>query len=354
MLNDDSSENLADCPQSLGKQSVNHHAPPAKSISVLSNVSDISPTISKALIDRFVKDPMGYAGGKQDVNAWIDEIEQQFSIMNVSDSDKLNLIHICLTGEALIWYRQNRKKFLSWALFIDEITKSFSSNLQRDMAFEKLKKYRQSIHQSVNQYYNSMIKLMKQADPVMNESTKVQYLMNGLRSSLSTETRRNYPKTSDDFLEQAKAAEELTTMNNPIVPNPSIDEESESSSTASPTHSHRYASRNTFRQHSYSSGKSNAQCNAIHSSYHRRRYPERNNGSSSVNWKNSNRSSHSNEQPNSFRPSSTFPNNNYYSTQDARHSQQRQRTMTSSQGYQQDQSINCRARNHHRFEGRSQ
>lgn len=72
------------------------------------------------------------------------------------------------------------------------------------MAFEKLKQYQQSIHQTVNQYFNMMIKLMKQADPEMNETTKVQYLMSGIRPSLSTETRRNYPKTSEDFLKQAQ------------------------------------------------------------------------------------------------------------------------------------------------------
>ncbi|CAF1587111.1 unnamed protein product [Didymodactylos carnosus] len=46
----------------------------------------------------------------------------------------------------------------------------------------------------------------------MNESTKVQYLMNGLRPSLSIETRRNYPTTTQEFLQQAQKAEELTAI----------------------------------------------------------------------------------------------------------------------------------------------
>ncbi|CAF3606064.1 unnamed protein product [Rotaria socialis] len=40
------------------------------------------------------------------------------------------------------------------------------------------------------------MKLMQQADPQMNESTKIHYLMNGLRQSLCTETRRNYPTST--------------------------------------------------------------------------------------------------------------------------------------------------------------
>ncbi|CAF4728014.1 unnamed protein product, partial [Rotaria sp. Silwood2] len=44
----------------------------------------------------------------------------------------------------------------------------------------------------------------------MSESTKIHYLMNGLRPSLTTETRRHYPTTTQDLLKQVKIAEELT------------------------------------------------------------------------------------------------------------------------------------------------
>ncbi|CAF4038855.1 unnamed protein product, partial [Adineta steineri] len=145
-------------------------------------INDLSKTIAKALIDKFIKDPLKFYGGKDNVTTWIDEIEQQFNIMHLNDNEKLKLIHICLAGEALQWYKQHN--FTCWTIFIDEIRKSFTSNLQRDMAFDKLKKYHQTIHQSTTQYYIEMMKIMKQADPHMNESTQVRYLMNGLRQSL--------------------------------------------------------------------------------------------------------------------------------------------------------------------------
>jgi hypothetical protein len=47
--------------------------------------------------------------------------------------------------------------------------------------------------------------------------------MNELRSSLSTEARRNYPTTTEEFLVQAKIAEELTAFNNMTVPDSFID-----------------------------------------------------------------------------------------------------------------------------------
>jgi hypothetical protein len=133
--------------------------------------------------------------------------------MNLSDPDKLNLIHICLKGEAHQWFKQHPKNFSSWPHFVSEIKHSFNSNLQRDVAFHKLQRYHQTIHQSAFQYYNEMIKLIQQANPQMHESTKVHYLMNGLRDSLSIETRRNYPTTTQEFLTQVKIAEDLTALN---------------------------------------------------------------------------------------------------------------------------------------------
>ena len=172
--------------------------------------SAFTSTITKALVDKFVKDPLKFAGSADNVSSWLEEIEQQFNLMQLTDSDRLNLIHICLKHEALHWYRENKNKFTSWSIFIDEINKSFQSRMKQDKLFEKLKRYRQTSNQSVTQYYLDMVKLMEEADPDMNESTKIHYLINGLLPSLSIETRRNYPTNCEQFLVNAKVAEELT------------------------------------------------------------------------------------------------------------------------------------------------
>ncbi|CAF3775652.1 unnamed protein product [Rotaria sp. Silwood1] len=125
-----------------------HHIPSTDSNnSTLSHPT--SSTISKALIDKFVKDPIKFYGGKDSVINWLDEIEQQFHNMQLCESDKLNLIQICLKGDAQQCYRQNKKYFTSWSQFVTEIKKSYHSNLQRDIAFKKLQQYHQTPHQSV-------------------------------------------------------------------------------------------------------------------------------------------------------------------------------------------------------------
>jgi len=204
--------------------------------------SILSNTIAKALVDKFVKDPLKFSGGKDNVITWIEEIEQQFNIMHLNNTDKFNLIHICLKGEALHWYKQYKQKFTSWSTFVDEITKTFQSNLKQDLAFQKLKQYHQNVRQSVTQYYMEMTKLMKQADPDMNESTKIHYLVNGLHPSLSTETRRHYPRNSEEFLTNAKIAEELTALHTSFASTSIIGDEL-TSSTAS------YSNTNDFNDY---------------------------------------------------------------------------------------------------------
>ena len=335
----------------------------------------ISPTISKALIDRFVKDPIKFHGGKEDIIGWIDEIEQQFAIMNLCDADKLNLIHICLKGETHLWYRQNKQKFLSWSIFIDEITKSFTSNLQRDMAFEKLKQYQQSIHQSVNQYYNMMIKLMKQADPEMNETTRVQYLMNGLRPSLSTETRRNYPRTTQDFLKQAKIAEELTALNSNTSTNPTTNEEFQSSAYLSsvnpknstspndPRHHQQYSNKNSFYRdathppndkHTHYSNRipqSSSKSYDHEQAYYSRRQPINSRQSNYYQQPDYSQKSNYSQQPVYSEEPLLTTNNNRYSKQDSRYQQQPKQSS--------QQCFRCGSTEHlasqcHHFERRSQ
>ncbi|CAF4584495.1 unnamed protein product, partial [Rotaria sp. Silwood2] len=46
------------------------------------------------------------------------------------------------------------------------------------------------------------MKLLQQADPPMNESTKTNYLMNGLLPSLSIETRKHYSTTTEELLRE--------------------------------------------------------------------------------------------------------------------------------------------------------
>ncbi|CAF1542023.1 unnamed protein product [Adineta ricciae] len=216
------------------------------------------------------------------------------------------------------------------------------SNLQRDLAVEKLKQYHQTVHQSTTQYYTDMIKLMKQADPQMNDTTKVRYLMNGLRPSLSTETRRNYPTTPETFLVQAKRAEELTALNNTF-----------SSSSINNDESLRYSNTNDLAtKHDFNDYHRNVNVqgdyyddNTNHSSrdHNQHRFLNQISQSSFYN---------SSRQAQAVKPSQRFPSSSY--NNNTRRNNRFQQNSQSSQGC-----FNCGSTSHiarycHHFENRSQ
>jgi hypothetical protein len=98
-LNDKSIDRLSDTTTPF----TTYHVPTTElSNSILPH--SLSSTISKDLIDKFIKDPIKFYGSKDSVINWLTEIEQQFHIMQLSELDTFNLIQICLKDEAQQWY----------------------------------------------------------------------------------------------------------------------------------------------------------------------------------------------------------------------------------------------------------
>ena len=314
----------------------------------------LSSTISKGLIDKFIKDPIKFHGGKDSVINWLTEIEQQFHIMQLSELDKFNLIQICLKGEAQQWYRQNKKLFVSWLHFVTEIKKSYHSNLQRDIAFKKLQQYHQTAHQSAFQYYNEMLKLIQQADPDMSESTKIHYLMNGLRPSLSIETRRNYPKTTQEFLTQVKIAEDLTALNTTSINQPIIHDDVSQTIPSPYSNPINSVPTNDFNDYPTNSTGNNDYNNSIY-------YPDNNDQHHYLNriYKPSSyNSSDRNQSSNSFRQPSNATQSSDYPSSASRNNNKTYRNNNSKQQPFQ-RCYNCGSLDHiarhcHHFEKRSQ
>ncbi|CAF4326803.1 unnamed protein product, partial [Rotaria sordida] len=92
----------------------------------------------------------------------------------------------------------------------------------QELAFEQLKWYKQTINQSITQYYDKIIELCKKVDPVMPDSLKLKYLMAGIKESLKTHVALQDPQTTEGFLSSAKKIEDvlsLTNTNNELLDN---------------------------------------------------------------------------------------------------------------------------------------
>ncbi|CAF4835518.1 unnamed protein product, partial [Rotaria sp. Silwood2] len=81
--------------------------------------------------------------------------------------------------------------------------------------------------------------------------------MNGLRPSLSTETRRNYPTTTQNFLQRAKIVEELTALNATNTSDSIIDDNFTSPASLLHSNSSNSTSRNNSNIYSRNSNSDN-------------------------------------------------------------------------------------------------
>ncbi|CAM4989498.1 unnamed protein product, partial [Rotaria socialis] len=99
---------------------------------------------------------------------------------------------------------------------------AFGSTRVQELAFEQLKWYKQTVNQSITQYYDKIIELCKKVDPVMPDSLKLKYLMAGIKESLKTHVALQDPQTTEAFLLSARKIEDvlsLTKTNNELPDN---------------------------------------------------------------------------------------------------------------------------------------
>lgn len=183
----------------------------SSSFALDSTVNDLRKAIVESLIK---KNPKTFTGGKDDVHKWIDEIEHLLELAHIPDATRLDLISYSLRGDALEWFKNNRSNFNSWLGFIHELKRAFTSSFHAELAFQRLESYSQGENQSIRTFFNEVLKLCKEADPTMSESSKLKNLLYKAKPSIQFEVRKKKPTTTNQFLEYAKEAEELFQLSN--------------------------------------------------------------------------------------------------------------------------------------------
>ncbi|CAF3353912.1 unnamed protein product [Rotaria socialis] len=191
---------------------------PSTDISSFSSTSHLQHTIA----DEIIKKPTFSRGSKDDVHEWLEKLEQRFQMAKWNDEQKLQYISIHLQEDAYRWWTQTSTTIKTWSAFTEVVKKAFGSTKVQELAFEQLKWYKQTISQSITQYYDKIIELCKKVDPIMPDSLKLKYLMAGIKESLKLYVALQDPKTTDTFLSIARKVEDtltLTSTNNEVQPN---------------------------------------------------------------------------------------------------------------------------------------
>ncbi|CAF4045023.1 unnamed protein product, partial [Rotaria sordida] len=121
---------------------------------------------------------------KQNVSKWLQEIHRTMQMFKLTDNEKLFYISLCLESDARDWFQDNPHLCSTWSTFVQNLLKTFESSGKADVSFNQLRHYQQSINQDVRQYYFEVMKLCKEANPLMDDASKLQYLKDGLKPSL--------------------------------------------------------------------------------------------------------------------------------------------------------------------------
>ena len=170
--------------------------------------------LRKAIVADLIRNPKIFNGVKDDVKKWIEDVEHLLEVAHIPEPTRLDLISYSLRNDALEWYKNNKSNLTSWHIFVTEIKRAFTSSFHEEMAFKLLESYTQGENQSIRNFFNEILKLCREADSTMSEATKLKNLVNKTRPIIQFEVRKKKPKTTIEFLEYAKEAEELIQLSN--------------------------------------------------------------------------------------------------------------------------------------------
>ena len=184
------------------------------------NIS-LASSLSITMAREIIKSPSYFRGSKDDVIDWLEKLEQRFKMAHWSDENKLQYISIHLQDDAYRWWNQASTNITSWCSFVQAIKQAFGSTKMKELAFEQLKWYNQTVNQSITQYYDQVLELCKRVDAGMTESMKLQYLLAGVKDSLKLHIALHDPQTPETFLVYARKVEDtlsLTGSNHDVPP----------------------------------------------------------------------------------------------------------------------------------------
>jgi len=180
------------------------------------SISSFGSQLNVSMGREIIRTPTYFRGSQDDVLDWLEILEQRFKMANWDDELKLRCISLHLQGDAYKWWIQSSEKINSWSSFLNAIKQAFGSTKMKELAFEQLRCYKQTINQSIAQYYGKIMDLCKRIDPTMTDSIKLQYLMAGVKDSLKLHIALHDPQTTESFLLYARKVEDtlsFTEMN---------------------------------------------------------------------------------------------------------------------------------------------
>ncbi|CAF1473560.1 unnamed protein product [Adineta steineri] len=145
---------------------------------------------------------------------FIHNIERIGRMINANDTILYCMCTAKLDGEAKRWY-ENNITLTTWGDLKPALLERFTTTDSSTKIFEQLKERKQKPEESITTFYDDIIKLCHDYDPIMSDKMIISWLENGVKDSLKISIKRQMKlliesaRTTKAFLKIAKDEEEL-------------------------------------------------------------------------------------------------------------------------------------------------
>lgn len=161
-----------------------------------------------------------YGNGNDDVNDFVCRFERACKVNGwTEDKDKARYVPCFLAGPAYLWLENFEAEFalkneqkdpkdeMTYELLKTGLTSEFEPKTPVDIAEFKLRNRVQESGESVESYYQSVLRLCRIVNPKMEEEDKIRHLLHGLDKKLTKDVALATNKTAADVLANARRVE---------------------------------------------------------------------------------------------------------------------------------------------------
>ncbi|UYV63848.1 hypothetical protein LAZ67_2005815, partial [Cordylochernes scorpioides] len=137
--------------------------------------------------------------GMEDPRPWIESLEEIGFLYHWADYIISRYAAMNMTGSAKTWLNLHKASFTSWENIKIRLIQDFSLDANKEELRMKLNRM-QHWNEPAIRFAEDILVLCNKVDPAMEEETKIEHVIGGLKKEYSFALYLNPPKTTDDLL----------------------------------------------------------------------------------------------------------------------------------------------------------
>ncbi|UYV73632.1 K02A2.6-like, partial [Cordylochernes scorpioides] len=141
--------------------------------------------------------------GTEDPRPWIESLEEIGFLYHWADYIISRYAAINMIGSAKTWLNLHKISFTSWENFKSRLIEDFASDANKEEIKMRLNRMQQWNEPAIR-FAEDILVLCKKVDPQMEEETKINWVIGGLKKEYSFALHLNPPKNTNELLEICK------------------------------------------------------------------------------------------------------------------------------------------------------